>query len=816
MFSNIVVNVNNIGGKRNRYFTLIGILLLIFPTILASQTIKGLVVDDSTHRALGLVNIQLRKTADSSFVTGAATDTSGNFELSHITDGEYFIEASLVGYQVKKLPPVTLDQQNSEVNVGTISLVQTAVNMEEVVVESEQPLMSTAIDKKIYNVDQDIMSKSVSASDVLRNIPSVEVDIDGEVSLRGSSDVLIMIDGKTSLLMDKNRAEALQQIPASTIKKIEVMTNPTAKYKPDAASGIINIILKKGGSSGLNGGLTLNAGKDDRYNGGVRLNYKEGGLSLFGSYSPKQDTRNRTNTDTRMQVDSASTTTYYNQNVVSSSKPMSHLVVLGGDLTMDKSNRLGLTANYYRKGSTTLELSNTILQNADRAITSDYDRNRIVYEVEPDYSIKTNYQHNFSENDKLRIELKDAQDWDRQESYSSNRYQFPLSIPDQYDNLIVTEVEKERELSADYSNSITDQSQLEAGYDGEFNNDNNEFYSEYFDTLRQSFRTDVLKTNHFIFNETIHAFYTTFEQTIGLFGFKAGLRAEQVFTNSDLVTNKTEFSNDYFSLYPTLHLQYKFNDAAEVQLNYSRRTHRPHGSDVNPFIDYSDPRNLSAGNPFLSPEYIHSMELGGEFQNDLLTFLPTLYYRYEYNRFTSVTQVLNDSTLLTTSQNLSNAQSAGLELVVSAAVSDLMSGNASINVFRDQIDASNLGLGNNKSIVTWKGGLTCNFTLAQSTRLQVNSNYHSSKLTAQGTTVPSYSVNLGMRQDLMDNRLTIVLTASDLFKTRKKETDLYTPTLNQTSVRLRDSRVFYLGVTFNFGVLSKKSKDESLGYDEDE
>jgi hypothetical protein len=210
------------------------------------------------------------------------------------------------------------------------------------------------------------------------------------------------------------------------------------------------------------------------------------------------------------------------------------------------------------------------------------------------------------------------------------------------------------------------------------------------------------------------------------------------------------------------------------------------------------------------------MELGGEFQNDLLTFLPTLYYRYEYNRFTSVTQVLNDSTLLTTSQNLSNAQSAGLELVVSAAVSDLMSGNASINVFRDQIDASNLGLGNNKSIVTWKGGLTCNFTLAQSTRLQVNSNYHSSKLTAQGTTVPSYSVNLGMRQDLMDNRLTIVLTASDLFKTRKKETDLYTPTLNQTSVRLRDSRVFYLGVTFNFGVLSKKSKDESLGYDEDE
>jgi outer membrane receptor protein involved in Fe transport len=294
----------------------------------------------------------------------------------------------------------------------------------------------------------------------------------------------------------------------------------------------------------------------------------------------------------------------------------------------------------------------------------------------------------------------------------------------------------------------------------------------------------------------------------------AGLRAEGASVKSNLVTLDSIITNTYFSLYPTLHLSYKLSKLTELQLSYSRRTRRPEGDELNPYPEYRDPRNVSAGNPKLLPEYVHSVELGCQFQNDAISILPALFYRNTYNRFTSVTKLINDTTLLTTRQNLSSDQSWGVELVVSADLNDLVAVHGSANAFLNQIDASNLGYSKNKSVNTWSGNMTVDLNLSETSRLQINSNFNSSRLTPQGKQSPSYIINTGFRQEFLEDKLSFVLTIADVFKTQKREYMLNTSLLNQTVINRRDSRIVYLGFTYRFGVQSKKSKDEPLRYDD--
>ena len=236
---------------------------------------------------------------------------------------------------------------------------------------------------------------------------------------------------------------------------------------------------------------------------------------------------------------------------------------------------------------------------------------------------------------------------------------------------------------------------------------------------------------------------------------------------------------------------------------------------MNPFPEYRDPRNVQAGNPYLKPEFIHSIEFGYQVQDDNISILPSVFYRNRYNKFTSVTEALDDSTLLTRRENLSNDQSGGLELIVTGTLWNILSLNTSANVFYEEIDASNLGYGEKKSTVTWSGNLNCNVNISKGTILQLNSNYRSRQLTPQGENLPSFVMNLGFRQDLSDERISLVATVSDVFRTLNRKTEWTTPLLTQSTVSSRDSRVAFLGLTYHFGGPSKKSKEQSLQFDEE-
>ncbi len=794
-------------------------IIVLFPVVLFCQSrsvgmLSGLVTSESNNQPLEFVNVVLFDRVDSALVSGAVTDKKGKFEIGSIPFGEYYLKYSLLGYKESRSAPFTIDSRHEEISLGTVSLIETPLALDEVAVTSSRITLNTSIDRKVYNVESDIMSKTGSASELLQNIPSIQVDIDGNVSLRGSTNVLILLNGKPSPLLGSNRAEVLEQMPANSIEKIEVITNPSAKYKPDGTSGIINIVLKKAVNTGLNGNVSGNVGNNRRYNAAVNFTYNPGTFDVFGSYGIRQDDRNSFTTDTREQRDSASTPpSSYKEDLKSFSRPLSHLVTLGLEYSPDKINSAGISGNYRYRSFTRNETSSKIIRDSISTVVDDYDRVRLDYEYQNEGGMNAYFQHNFSGKDhKLRIEFNIDDSPEQEDNHYTNIYRTPVQV-NELDNTLIKQNDSKTQIAIDYTNPISEHTSLEAGYAGEINKGDFDYFGEFYDTPQQQFVKDIQKTNHFIFDETIHAVYATYENSSGPFSYLGGVRAEEALLKSNLVTRDSIILNNYFNIYPTLHLAYKFSDAAELQLNYSRRVNRPESEDLNPFPEYRDPRNIRSGNPRLKPEYIHSIEFGYQWQNDKITVVPSIFYRNKYNGFASVTEAINDSTLLTTKTNLSSDQSAGFEVVISGSSGNFFSTNLSANAFYEQIDASNLGFSNNKSTITWSGNASCNLNFASATMIQVNSNYRSSRLTPQGEYRPSFVLNLGIRQDLFNEKISAILTASDILKTLDRKTDVNTYWMHQYVVNTRDSRIFYFGLTYHFGEPAKKSKEKPLQYD---
>jgi outer membrane receptor protein involved in Fe transport len=793
--------------------------LVLIPLNLVAQnhvagSITGTVLIESTKKPLEFVNVVVLNHLDSTLVTGAVTDNKGKFEIANVPVGTFFIRYSLLGYEEKQSVNFKIDNKQPEMDFGKIYLKETALSVGGVTVTSQRTTLINSIDRKVYNVQQDILSKTGSASDLLQNIPSVQVDIDGNVSLRGSENVLILLNGKPSPLMGTNRAEVLQQMPANSIERIEVITNPSAKYKPDGTSGIINIVLKKDVSTGLNGTISANAGNHDRYNANVSLNFNPGTYNIYGSYSFRQDERNSFTKDRQTQFDSTiHLSGYHNEDGSTYARPLSHIVSFGLDYHFDALDIFGLSGHYRHRGFTRTGTLTEATMDANALPTQTYDRLRYDPEYENEGGGNVYFQHDFGRKDHtLRAEFNISQQPEQEDNHYTNVYRFPTTLSS-YDNMRIYQNETQKQLTIDYSDKLNEQSTFEAGYAGDFNNRDMNYLGTYIDPIQQQLLTDLNKTTHFSYDETIHALYATYENSVGSFTYLGGVRTEQSFINANLISRDSIITHNYFEFYPTLHLLYKISPLLELQLNYSRRANRPEGDDLNPFPEYQDPHNLRAGNPRLLPEFIHSVEFGIQYQTDILTIVPSVFYRNKYNGFTRVTSILNDTTLLTTEENLASDQSTGLELVFSGNVGNIFSANLGANVFYEQIDATNLGFSGTKSAVSWSSNLNCNLNLATATMFQLNTIYRSLRLTPQGEFKPSFVMNLGVRQDLFDDKFSLVMTFSDILKTLNREINLDTPLLLENTVTNRDTQIIYIGLTYHFGQPSKKEKAKSLQYD---
>ena len=794
-------------------FTLFIAFAFNFANAQTLSSLSGKIIEQSTKEPMEFVNVALYHTTDSSLVTGVVTDKNGTYTFANVNEGKYYLQISFIGFETIFTPEFSVST-TSQIDKGTIEIKASSYVLNDVTVTDEKSILQTSIDKKIYNVGKDIMSTSGSASQILENIPSVAVSVDGNVSLRGSSNVTILINGRPSTMMRVNSAAALQQIPANTIERIEIITNPSAKYKPDGTAGIINIVLKKGVKQGFNGTLTANIGNENRYNSTLTFNYRPNKINLFGSYGYRHDTRLRTSTDFRMIKDSL-------ENVISKFdyinlahyNPQSHTANLGADYFINDKNTISISGNYFLLKFLRTEDAATFISDSALQTVNDFNRNRLDDEYEWDKELSASYEHKFKKEDHtLNFELNMTKHHEVEDNKFTQEYRTPFKI-NSYDNTLIQQWENAGEALVEYANPINEDVEIETGYSTEWINQDFSFYGEHFDTSQNVFISDIGKTNRFKFGQMIHAGYFTYKRTIEDFSFELGLRGEDAIITSNLESLDSTVTQNYFKLYPSIHLSYEVSSKAAFNLSYSKRVVRPEGDELNPFPEYEDPRNLFSGNPFIKPEQIHSFELGYQFKNDTFAIVPTLYYRYKYDGFTEVSRYINDSTLLTTFENLAKEQSAGLEIIFSWRYKKLLSLNLTGSLFYNQIDASNLGYSKKKTAVSGNLKLGANINLTKSAVMQLNANYRSAELTPQGNNLAGYSLNAGLRQDIFKGKASFLLTVSDVFKTMRWESEINTPFLYQKTTAKRKSQIIYLGFTWRFGKMNKKTPEE-LKFDE--
>ncbi|HNY02753.1 MAG TPA: TonB-dependent receptor [Bacteroidales bacterium] len=773
--------------------------------------ITGKVIDGLAKTPVEYANIVLRTAKSDSMVTGTVTDSAGAFRLKEVPFGNYLLEYSFIGYEKQRSSTITLDARRPKAEAGTLVLTPSTVTMNEVTITSEKTMMINKIDRKVFNVQKDIQAQTGTVTDLLQNIPSVSVDMDGNISLRGAGNVTILINGRPSVM---SGAASLEQMQASLVERIEVITNPSARFRPDGTAGIINIILKKERKAGFNGTVGLNAGNHDRFNGNVQLNYNLGKLNLFGSYGYRQDYRERSSEVRSRTIDTTSNTSYwYWQSTLGWARPKSHIARAGFDWAISNKDAAGMTAIYNYRKVPRHDTTGNFYFNNELLPSETYLRRHDGNEKQNSLGITAFYEHFF--NREKESQLKAAFDYqldkESEDDYYTNVYSLPLS-PDKADRAVGDNGAHDFNFTFDASTPLGKKLKLEAGYEGDMEITTIDQSVEAMDPATKTWAVDTSQGSRFHANQSVHALYATLSGSWKKFRAMAGLRAEEAILDLEFRTIGSSLNTDYFALYPTLHLGLEAGKG-EWQLNYSKRVNRPDGEDMNPVPEYRDPRNVFIGNPNLRPEEIHSVELGYALSLDKINLVPTLFYRYKVNGFAWVTRNLNDSVLATSPQNLDRDQSAGIDLSGTLRLGKAVRMNFSASGFYSEIDASGIGYSKSTSTFAWNAKLNASVNLTKTTLLQVNGQYRSEALTAQGKRKANWVVNLGFRQDLWKKKISLIATVSDLFNTQAWKSSINTVSLVQESTRRRDARVIYGGIVFNFGTNGKKQKETKFEFD---
>jgi outer membrane receptor protein involved in Fe transport len=800
-----------------RFFLIAIISICARPVSAAGPgAVTGTVVDASTGQPFPYAALALKKDPGGAVLLEAASNEHGAFTFEGVPIGNYIATYSLAGGDARETHVFGVTAQVPDVDLGKLPLASDEkLKLEKVEVSAHREESYNSIGSNVYNVSKDIQSSAGSASDMLQNIPSVQLDIDGNVSLRGNPDVLVLIDGKPSALMSAaNRADALAQMPADSIESIEVITNPSAKYKADGTAGIINIVLRRKRDPGYSGTFRVNVGNDGRANYGLAGNYNPGKYNINGNFVVRKDFRPRFSEETRTHLDPASGTLISTiQDIVERMRPLTRLAQIGADYNFDDNNTLGATVDYNLRTFHRNSTDTNVTQDANGVVTGDYDRLRSDPEWQKTLDFGTTYRHKFSAaGDELKAEIKRERHWEQEDNQYTNLYSIPLT-PTSLDSTLIKPTETSTNLSADYSRPMGGGATLEAGYAGEIEKDDADFLGEYLDPSSGSWLVDATETNRFIYRDSIQAIYATYGRTVGRLAFLGGLRLEDTFTDADQVTTQVRFRYDYLKLYPSLHLSYDLTETGQLVLNYSQRIHRPNSEELNPFPAYQDPFNLWAGNPMLRPEVTYSLEGGYQYRSDETTLLAAAYYRDTYNSFTTVTSYINSVTLLTTQENLASSRSGGLELISSTPLGHSVTLNLSADIYDNEVDASNLGYSGDHSATSWDAKLSADWRVSKADDVQLNLNYSGRQLTAQGYKLPGFVANMGYRHEFKARHITFVFTVSDLFDSLKERTVIDRPELYDYLLRRRSSRIVYAGFTYSFGSPAKTKKDDMLQYD---
>ena len=802
-------------------FIIFFLLCLCAYTGWAQGIVKGKILDRQKSEPLGFVNIKVTEQGSDKFVGGGITDAGGNFNVSGLKDGKYTLSLTFMGYKdVTRQFEITPAKR--EVQFKLLYMAEDAKQLNEVTVTGQRATMKLEVDRKSFDVGQLISNAGQAASDVLDNIPSIEVDNDGNVSLRGNSSVEVWINGKASGLTSDNRAQILQQLPAESIERIEVIDNPSAKFSAEGSAGIINIVLKKDRKAGYYG--SVQAGGDTR--GGANTSFNVNYNSRLIDTYLNMGYRHRANTG---HMESQQTSDTYNQTYDSDSKQRGNNFFTRAGVTLHATTKddFSLSGMLMHGGGNSHSYTPYIYTAVENGLNNyQLDRiNRSRTGMDMRYG-EFNYRHSF--NDKHFIDFTaDLSSW---KMNGDNWYQdstVVVGIDDvtysyQYRPQYINNHRKE--LKLEYENQLTKNFKIEAGYNGNFSRENTpqESYMDNtsFDGTNAS--EDKLFFNRFIYKQDLHAFYTTLSYKFGALSLMGGLRGEYWRVNTESYTWEQEhdaslreqpFKKDYFQLFPSVFMSWQMTETQQLQLNYTRRLRRPWGGQLNSFRDTRDATTVSFGNPYLTPEFSNSFSLNYLKQWNDHSLLVSAYYRPT----TDVIQRISyknqeDGLFYQTSMNVAKSVSTGLEMTVKNKLWRILDLTTSANAYYYRLNGFSYDIdgqtvtGNSDHNFTWNARMTASLMLPYDISIQSTGRYTARQVITQGYRKANYSIDFGARKNFFNKLFTLSVNCRDLLDSRRFETFTSGPNFTRHQINRRGGRRMSMTLTWNFGNMKQKKR----------
>ncbi len=778
--------------------------------------LEGQVLDSSSMKPMEYVSVRLFSLPDSSVATGIYTDTLGKFALDGISPGSYYLRISFAGYRDKVISGLTFDAGNPKRDLGVIGLaINSELQLNEVTITAHQDILKTGIDKKVYNVDQDLSSRSGTVTDILNNVPSIQVDQDGNIILRGDANVTILIDGRPSSLSGGNGKSLLDALPANSIERIEVVTNPSAKYDPDGTSGIINIVLKKNKLKGVNGTAGVTAGTGKLLNANGSFAYRNAKFNVYTNYSLQYREGYRNNYGL-LEQSFGDSLSRLQQNRDGTDLRNSNTLRVGSDFYLSERQTLGviLTGNLQertRTGNLQNELytNNEVLVRKWERLSRDpsYDRNA---------DATLYYQLDFpEERGSLNFNLNQSFGQERTSGYYEENY---YNLDGTYNDLAPLNQQlfnREKNnittVMLDYVRNYKNKSRMELGAKTIIRDQFVHTYSERRDTLNGNYFPDTLANFDYSYNEQIYSVYGIYGQDLGKFKYQAGLRVEESYQIPFLITDNERIVNNYFNVFPSGHIRYATDKVSEFSISYSRRINRASAWNLNPFTSYADPFNLRRGNPKLQPEFINSFDLGYSFTQKKVTLTANAFYRHTTDVIQRIKEFYPNNTSAVTYENIDQSHSGGLELVGILEPYSWWRNVISVNGnFIRYEDASETQAWNNSGF-NWSMKYTGVFQFWKKTAsFQLNGRYNSPRITAQGTVRPRMSIDAAVEKSILDGKWTFGARVTDIFNTRGFYFEIDQPTVYQRSEYKWLTRRLYLSVSYKFGKL-ELSRDDRQG-----
>lgn len=770
-------------------------------------SLSGRLVEESTGAPIDNVIVKLQTQVDSVKVGQTLTDGDGKFVLNVKNPGKYQLRFSLIGYELKKTN-VTLTAQKPTVDLGDLVLKSSAINLDEVKIEGNYKL-KIDVDKKIYKIDANSLATNGSAGDILQNIPSVFVNPNGSVTLRGGK-VRIYINGKPSGLLGISRSQILDYIPASLIESIEVINDPSAKYDSDGSSGIINIVLKNLNKPGMNGLITLSAGTTNRYNGSANFSYNYKKLNLFASYDAKSISLKSWETKNRFS-NLVGPGKYVNQNRDFFSRMKNYNFRFRGEYAFSKKSVLGFSY----LNSTTRDYDNNNFKysqyDANYQLTNLYNRSIIERDRDHSNNVTLNYTKKFKNAQQLlSADMFYSNSVENTDGKINQVYYNLDGTPSTQLPLLANTFTRFKESNwvgqLDYDQPLTKKAKLEMGLKFRHRKNESSYLLENYYQPLDIYIPDNQISNAFQYTMNVNAGYVTFRHKIKSFSYKVGARVEQTVVDFNVTTGLTNHFN-YTNLFPSVHLLQEFSHNRKLTFRYSRRIDRPLFSEINPLQQYNDPFFLNKGNPNLLPEFTDSYDVTYTKSWKQSSVSGSVYHRNSTSTIQRIVQMQSNGVTETSYQNLNRATNTGIELTAYVQLYKWWKINTSLNYYRNYVDGTAVGSLYTVDNYSYNAKLNQNFTPWKQSMIQISGIYQSPTYSPLVKNYGQTYMDASFKQDFLNRNLSLSIRCTDVFFTQRRYYDMVGDHFDVSSRFRRQSRVVYIGLVFRPFKQAKKMED---------